>query len=1100
MQILVLGPFQLATNIPRTPALNRKTRALLAYLAVTGTPHRRAALAEMFCADARDPSAALRWQFARLRQALGANALPVQETNVQIPRETFYVDAHAFEHVLGGELSKLETRVLQAAVALYRGEFLADSTFDAPEFELWTLGERARFKDLYERGLTECLERALTQNNFSDALQWAQQLVSSNPLSEEAHTRLIWLYTRTGRPDAAKRQFEYCRELLWRELAVEPTQAAQLMQDIRKGQVIVERPPAVPVLRPTGDASAVGFVGRVRELEALHAQWNAARYTPRAAFIQGDAGSGKTSLVHEFSRRVDALFLYGVCAESAQQLAYHPWVQILETHLARWDDAALKNWSPFWMEPLARLVPSFAARLAANAAPRLTAHDDELTLHSGIAEFLLRAPRTPPLLICLDDVQWADRASLRLFQFLAQRLAQLAVDGTTPPILLLAIARAEESEANSALQVLRDDLYKVAHTVALTPLAENDVRQIVSTMWHTLTPKAQTQVSAQLTQATGGNPLFVIQVLRELQGVNKLPATFPVPATVRQLIARRLRRLPESTRQVLETLAIAAAPLTLQDAQHAGARSENETIAALDAGLAGGLLVAQRNPAQYSFAHDLVRAAVMEPVSDVRTRALHRRLAALCAEHAARVSLAQRETWVERAAQHAIQGQDAHLIAQWAPLAAVRAERVGAYRDALALLEQAEHARTALEHDAHEKTRTHEPIARRLDQIRLLHLMGRWSETPGALAHVAQSLREHPDPRLDAILALRQAESLNALGELTRAFEFAQRACKQFATQRDDANAAEGALLAARTKMGLGQNRAARPLFERALQLLRTEEDARSIARALMGLGYCELELGRMDDARRNVTEALHLAEQRGDAMNCAYAALVLAFVYHRCAHLAYVREYAQRAFDLYTEIGNPPYAARAQILLATVAVVEKQWGDAQQLIDAVMETARATRDVWLEGWGAFLQGRLLFLHKDFEHAADWFEHAYALRRKTNEAQNQVTDAAWLGRVHLALGRVPRALKFTGDAVRQLEALRAQVYVWETPDIYLARAQVLAAANHPIAAKRVLARAVQELHQFAARIQDPALRRAFLRSELSLSLLQAEHSDKIPSL
>ena len=85
-----------------------------------------------------------------------------------------------------------------------RREFLAGAALpDMPEFELWLLGERTRLHEYYERGLSELIARLIAVARYADAIARAQQLVQANPLLEQAHARLIWLYAQTGQRHAA---------------------------------------------------------------------------------------------------------------------------------------------------------------------------------------------------------------------------------------------------------------------------------------------------------------------------------------------------------------------------------------------------------------------------------------------------------------------------------------------------------------------------------------------------------------------------------------------------------------------------------------------------------------------------------------------------------------------------------------------------------------------------------------------------------------------------------------------------------------------------------------------------------------------------------
>src|SRR5690606_7341374 len=106
-----------------------------------------------------------------------------------------------------------------AALRLYRGEYLADISLpDAPEFEVWLLGERARYQQLYEEGLAALIDELMQRGQYADALPWARQLLQSNPLSAQAILYLMQLYVQTGQREAALAQYEQYRQRLRAEL------------------------------------------------------------------------------------------------------------------------------------------------------------------------------------------------------------------------------------------------------------------------------------------------------------------------------------------------------------------------------------------------------------------------------------------------------------------------------------------------------------------------------------------------------------------------------------------------------------------------------------------------------------------------------------------------------------------------------------------------------------------------------------------------------------------------------------------------------------------------------------------------------------------
>src|SRR4051812_30948084 len=126
ISLCLLGSFEVRTSDRMTnPALDRKTRALLAYLATTDQPHTRQSLYSLFCQEALDPAATLRWHLSRIRRQLSPAILIVARETVQVNRAAAAVDCDIFQDALDRQPISADLEELGAVLDLFRGEFLA---------------------------------------------------------------------------------------------------------------------------------------------------------------------------------------------------------------------------------------------------------------------------------------------------------------------------------------------------------------------------------------------------------------------------------------------------------------------------------------------------------------------------------------------------------------------------------------------------------------------------------------------------------------------------------------------------------------------------------------------------------------------------------------------------------------------------------------------------------------------------------------------------------------------------------------------------------------------------------------------------------------
>jgi DNA-binding SARP family transcriptional activator len=171
----------------------------------------------------------LRWHLSELRRQAGAALIATQPQLVQLDHRSCWVDVRAFEQLLGhGAMASIAQLVM--ALQLYRGVYLADIALpDAPEFEMWLLGQRAHYQRRYEQALSSLVEQLVRHGRYADALPCAQWLVQNDALAEPANLQLIRLYARNGQYDAALGHYEQYRQLLYAELQAEPSPAAHAL-------------------------------------------------------------------------------------------------------------------------------------------------------------------------------------------------------------------------------------------------------------------------------------------------------------------------------------------------------------------------------------------------------------------------------------------------------------------------------------------------------------------------------------------------------------------------------------------------------------------------------------------------------------------------------------------------------------------------------------------------------------------------------------------------------------------------------------------------------------------------------------------------------
>ncbi|MGW3322057.1 BTAD domain-containing putative transcriptional regulator [Streptomyces virginiae] len=545
------------------------------------------------------------------------------------------VDAWRFERLLGRAREALPTEpdtagaLLREALALWQGPAYAE-TADEP----WAHPEIMRLGELRLAARELVVAAGLRGGaDLAAAVAEAALLTREEPLREEAwrlHALALWAAGRQADALAALRR---ARTVLADEVGLDPGVAlvelekAVLAQD---GRVLREatRPPQTVAPAPPEQASppaepAAGgtepFVGREEELARLTAQAHRARVAgPAIALVTGEAGLGKSALLRALDERLRAegwLVAFGRTTDAEGAPPAWAWVEALR---------AVAEAAPPEPAAAAALAPLLAedAPATAHAAGGEDVAAGRFRLHRAVGRWLVRAARGRPVAVLLDDLHWADAETLALLSGAADLPAGTA-------LLLVGAYRPEDTEGR-----LGDTLAGLARRaparIALRGLAEEAVAELVRAVGG---PRVDAEVLAALAERTGGNPFYVRESARLLGSEGSLVALSEVPEGVRDVLRRRLGRLPEPVVSVLRLAAVAGRESDVEVLVGAADTGEDGVLGALEAGLLAGLLV-EPEPGRVRFAHALVRDTLLADLSRLRSSRMHGRIA-VCLERLA---------------------------------------------------------------------------------------------------------------------------------------------------------------------------------------------------------------------------------------------------------------------------------------------------------------------------------------------------------------------------------------------------------------------------------------------------------------------------------
>jgi DNA-binding winged helix-turn-helix (wHTH) protein len=362
----------------------------------------------------------------------------------------------------------------------------------------------------------------------------------------------------------------------------------------------------------------VPFVGREDVMQRLDARLlDAKKGKGGFCLLVGAAGIGKTRCMDELAAHAAAEGFNvweGRSVEDAWAPVFWPWVQIVR--------AAIRD-----RRALAERAEALLARLgvvggdAADSDESLRTQDDNFWWVDGVSRLLLDAAVERPILLLLDDVHWADAATIDLLAFLAPDLRRV-------PVLVVATER----DGNTAVhgRTLKR-LSRHAERIELGPLRVDDVAQYIRRVAHTNTLGAEFDVAVH--RATAGNPLFLQQTIRTLvarHGESALGSLSPdvvEPATVaRDVLGAWLQVLDVDTRELLALGSVLGESFDVATLQRLSDQPIEGMLASLDNARAEGFLIAEE-PITFRFCHALLRSILYNGMPTDQRVIQHRRAA-----------------------------------------------------------------------------------------------------------------------------------------------------------------------------------------------------------------------------------------------------------------------------------------------------------------------------------------------------------------------------------------------------------------------------------------------------------------------------------------
>ena len=585
LQLNFLGDLEVIRDGERLPLPpSKKTRALLAYLALNNRSFRREHLCELLWEVPDDPRGSLRWSLSKLRRVVDC------EDHARIVADRSHVGFEATEvdmdiDELGNlaatdDLGDVALEVIESAVERYRGHLLEGLELpNFQEFNAWCVASR-EVATRSQCTLLRHLAKKLSDNP-ERGLPHARALVALSPYNEDDRALLVRLLVALHYVDEAEQQFRLGTRML-EEVGESPTgKLYRAWQGSTRSEPSKQELPSP--LMSIVDLPELDLLGRDREQVMLKEAYAQVCQQGRARFVLlvGEAGIGKSRLLEAVAHNAKA--------EGASLLEAGTFESGSVRPFALWIDAFRKH------------DPDDYERVFGTAD-----HGNRDHLFGALAESLSERARQRPTVLLFDDIQWCDDSSMVALHYVARM-------NRDSPLFGVLAARGDElrdnGSAQQALRGLRRD--GLLAEIRLGPLPEEAMRELIET-------SAPTANSEKLSRESSGNPLMAIELSRaQSEGDSG--------QSLSELVRERLARFDVDGIEVLQWAAVLAPHIELDVLVD---------LTGIDARIVGDVLetaerqaMLQRVDRGFRFSHDLISRGVYEEISPARRSVMHGRAA-----------------------------------------------------------------------------------------------------------------------------------------------------------------------------------------------------------------------------------------------------------------------------------------------------------------------------------------------------------------------------------------------------------------------------------------------------------------------------------------
>ncbi len=731
-----------------------------------------------------------------------------------------------------------------------------------------------------------------------------------------------------------------------------------------------------------GSISESRFVGREKEFAdiARHLE-ESIQGRGRLVFVVGEAGIGKSRLISElakYGKSKNVMTLTGRCLYDENTEPYLPFIDAFGKYISgrnrdEGDNSSKESQTSedFYSMGLVGIAGSPPSSQELMGQPTeatgelmpmgLIPIDDEgggihpskikeinlqherTRLFESISQLVIDISQNTPLLLILEDLQWADDGSLQLLHYLARNIqnSKVIICGAFRPEEIENI-KGEVHPLSKTLKRMRPE--KLFDEIKLQRFDEESTAYMIKSMLR-ISNIPETFVR-RLYEESEGNPFFIEEVVKSLVNEGLIdtsdyswdkkfdPSKIHIPSTIRDVIGRRMEKLDDSTRAILGYASIIGNQFTFETLHRITDLTEEELVDSIDALIVANIIHedAKSKEERYRFDHTQIREVIYNGMSRSRRRLMHKRIGYIIED----LNKNRLDDVVYNLARHFYEGKETEKTITYAIRAGEKATQAFAPEDALTYYDMSLEALERLD-DSEENKEKRIFLLKRLGDISF-----NLSEWKPALDYYKRAIDLCEDIDNDG----DRAESLRKRGYVLNR---------------------------------MGKWELATKNFEKSLSISKKLDDKFGTSDAHRGLGYIHWRLGEYDDAIAHYNECIQFSMEIGDKHTIALTFIELGNVYIETGDIDKAIEYYNKSLEKLEPIGDYSEMARAYNNLGDSNLKSGNYDKAIEYFEKCEEMGRKIGRKDIVGWSLFNRGEAYAQKGDADKALECAEKSLAI-------------------------------------------------------------------------------------------------------------------------